>query len=84
MDSDNKHDEVRKLGERMAACLELSAAPVGIRLLSRGEPPEGAAVLNQHRNCQSVMKARKGEIVYLDAQEISCPAAAFNHLFSRG
>lgn len=38
--------------------------------------PEKAIRLNRHRYCQALMRARDGESVLLDAEGISCPAAA--------
>lgn len=57
--------------------LGLDSAPVGVRfILGKGEIPETALRLNQHRYCQALMRARRGEHVLLDAQGINCPAAA--------
>ena len=38
--------------------------------------PEKTIRLNQHRYCQALMRARSGQSVLLDAEGISCPAAA--------
>lgn len=63
-------------GARMRAILGLSGAPVGVRFLTDGERPDQAQVLEQHRYCQGLMLARRGESVLLDEEGIACPAAA--------
>jgi len=68
----------REMGVRMAAVLGLTGFPVGVRLLADNEKyPDEAHVLSQHRYCQALMKARRGEHVLLDADGIACPAAAY-------
>jgi uncharacterized protein (DUF169 family) len=68
---------VRTLASRMMSILGLDGSPVGVRLLVAGqEDPAGATVLNQHRYCQALMRARRGQNVLLDAKGIACPAAA--------
>ena len=65
----NTHKLIRILG--------LSAPPVGVRFLRSDQSmPEKAIRLNRHRYCQALMRARDGESVLLDAEGISCPAAA--------
>ena len=69
--------EVRAAGHQMAAILGLTGSPIGVRLLAPGLPlPEGAMPLRQHRYCQALMKARRGQSVTLDSEGIACPAAA--------
>ncbi|MCX6677990.1 MAG: DUF169 domain-containing protein [Methanothrix sp.] len=60
----------------MSAILGLSSFPVGIRFLTRKEEIKGALALDKHRYCQALMRARHGQNVVLDAEGISCPAAA--------
>jgi len=75
--STNEPAQVRAAGRQMAAILGLSGSPVGVRLLAPGQPrPPEAAPLRQHRYCQALMKARRGQSVTLDAEGLSCPAAA--------
>ena len=70
-------DEIRVAGTRMASILGLEKAPVGVRFLGPEDPrPARAESLTQHRYCQALMRARGGEDVLLDADGISCPAAA--------
>ncbi|ABK15010.1 MAG: DUF169 domain-containing protein [Methanothrix sp.] len=68
-------EDLRELGSRMIAILGLSTSPVGVRFLMDGEV-EGAEVLHRHRYCQALMRARHGRSVILNAEGISCPAAA--------
>ena len=68
---------IRAQGERIKALLGLSVSPVGVRFLDSQETQvAGAKVLQGHRYCQAVMKARQGAHVLLDDEGISCPAAA--------
>ncbi len=68
---------VRDLGRRLKVALDLDASPVGVRFLPEGsDPPPGAVRLRQHRYCQAVMRARRGETVLLDEDGLACPAAA--------
>lgn len=69
--------EVRAAGHQMAAILGLTGSPIGVRLLAPGLPlPEGAMPLRQHRYCQALMMARRGQSVTLESEGIACPAAA--------
>lgn len=77
MDGQMQIDEIRAAGRKMIAAVGLSSSPVGVRLLRKAGPGlGGAARLRRHRYCQAIMLARKGDEVMLDAQGISCPAAA--------
>lgn len=70
-------DEICLVGERMISLLGLESHPVGVRLIyQKDEILETALPLNQHRYCQALMRARRGEHVSLDAKGINCPAAA--------
>ncbi len=70
-------DNIRQQGARMTETLGLSGSPVGVRLLSAGaEVPDNVTVLQKHRYCQALMKARRCGEVLLSNEEISCPAAA--------
>lgn len=69
--------EVQKIGKEMISILDLNNSPVGVRFLQADEEkPANAEVLQKHRYCQALMKARKGENVILTGEEMSCPAAA--------
>jgi uncharacterized protein (DUF169 family) len=70
-------EQWRDMGKRMSSVLGLSSLPVGVRLLLDNQKyPEEAQRLSQHRYCQALMKARRGEHVLLDGEGIACPAAA--------
>ena len=77
MESRLELKQIREYGARMVSILGLSSSPVGVRLLSNdGKVSPGAERLPQHRYCQALMKARRGQDVLLDGEGISCPAAA--------
>lgn len=77
MDSRLELKQIREFGARMISILDLSSSPVGVRLLSTdGKVSPGAERLLQHRYCQALMRARRGQDVLLDGEGISCPAAA--------
>lgn len=66
-----------EIADILISTLGLSAYPIGVRFLPQGsETPKGAEILHQHRYCQALMKARSGKNVLLNADGISCPAAA--------
>lgn len=68
---------VKKMAADMISNLGLFGSPVGVRLLSESDPyPGEAEVLKEHRYCQALMKARRGQEVILGEEGISCPAAA--------
>jgi uncharacterized protein (DUF169 family) len=69
-------EEIRDMGSRMKGLLGLSTSPVGVRFLTTNIKVEGAVVLEMHRYCQALMRARHGQDVVLNAGGISCPAAA--------
>ena len=56
----------------------LSSYPVGVKFYFDGteEIPDDAVHVRNHRYCQALMRARRGEHVVLDGEGISCPAAA--------
>ena len=64
-------------GDRMITLLGLESTPIGVRFIhQQDEITESEVLLKQHRYCQALMRARRGEHVRLDAQGINCPAAA--------
>jgi len=68
---------MRQMAGRAKEILGLEADLVGVRLLDESaDYPPDAQRLEQHRYCQAIMKARRGEHVTLDAEGIACPAAA--------
>jgi uncharacterized protein (DUF169 family) len=68
-------DQIRAMADRMISTLGLSSSPVGVRMLSDPKDlPGGAERLERYRYCQALMKARRGQDVFLDGEGISCPA----------
>lgn len=67
---------VKRSGLQMRLILGLSSYPVGVRFLDTKESVPNAEVLDRHRYCQALAKARHGQSVVLDGEGISCPAAA--------
>jgi len=68
--------EAREMGAKMREILGISSFPIGVRFLTDKEEIKGVPVLDKHRYCQALMRARHGQDVLLDAGGISCPAAA--------
>jgi len=72
-----KLEQIREYAQRITSVLELSGHIVGVRLIKPGaELPIDSIQLKQHRYCQALMKARRGQSVTLDGAGINCPAAA--------
>lgn len=70
-------EEMREAASRMTSILGLSRKPVGVRFLaSEAVSPKGAEHLEGYRYCQALMRAQRGGSVLLNAEGISCPAAA--------
>jgi len=70
-------NEMKKNAQRIKQILGLNKYPVGVKFYFDGESiPPHIQKLNQYRYCQALMAARNGEHVLLDAEGISCPAAA--------
>lgn len=68
---------IKAAGIQLKTILGLSFSPVGVRFVFQAEPEvEQVTRLERHRYCQALMKARHGEKVILDADGITCPAAA--------
>lgn len=68
--------EIASYGEQLKTLIGLSSSAVGVRFLTDGAPANGARLLKQHRYCQALMRARRGESVLLNGSGIACPAAA--------
>ena len=72
-------DDLETNGRRLREILGLATEPVAVFLMDGKRLPScfpGAERLENHRYCQALMRARHGEIVTLDADGLSCPAAA--------
>lgn len=62
---------------QLSTILGLEGSPVGVRFIALGATSSFPGErLQQHRYCQALMKARRGEKVILDSSGIACPAAA--------
>ena len=64
--------------KRLIEILEIDTEPVAVFLLGSESPPPAASLkkVTGHRYCQLLMRARRGESVALDPEELACPAAA--------
>jgi len=63
--------------QKVKNILGLDSYPVGVKFLFKeSDIPCNAESLSGYRYCQALMNARHGEHVLLDANGISCPAAA--------
>ena len=70
-------EQICEYAQHITSILELSGHIVGVRLLKKdAELPTEAIPVKQHRYCQALMKARRGQAVTLDGAGINCPAAA--------
>jgi len=62
--------------EKLSDILGLESHPVAVRFLAEVPDFEGFQKALKSRYCQALMRARRGESVYLMPDEITCPAAA--------
>lgn len=67
-----------KCSQVLMDVLELDNEPVAVKLIKKGEPlPEGYSVPEKNiRHCQSIMRARKGEKLLLNAEKHACLVGA--------
>lgn len=75
-----------RAANRLKEILGLETEPVSVFLLPRGAASpafEGFARVAGHRYCQLLMRARHGESLRLDPDELACPAAASAFGFRR-
>jgi uncharacterized protein (DUF169 family) len=69
--------KTKENAESIRQILGLKTYPVGVKFYFDGESiPPNIRKLNQYRYCQALMEARNGDHVLLDAEGMSCPAAA--------
>lgn len=54
----------------------LESSPVAVKFLAELTDLDGFKVAEKSRYCQALMRARRGESVYLTPDEITCPASA--------
>jgi uncharacterized protein (DUF169 family) len=71
--------DVAALADALVRHVGLESAPVAVFLLAPEadlRPYAGWAQAQHHRYCQALMKARRGQRVVLEPDELACPAAA--------
>lgn len=56
--------------------LGLESSPVAVKFLRDATSLDGFKLAEKSRYCQALMRARRGESVYLTPDEITCPASA--------
>jgi uncharacterized protein (DUF169 family) len=74
----SRSPDMRVLADDMAEAMGLSSAPIAVFLLAPDAdmaPFAGWMAVKRHRYCQALMKARGGERVILEADDLACPAA---------
>jgi len=65
----------RTISETLTQSVGLEYEPVGIKFYETYSP-NGIPKVEDHRMCQLIMRARKGDNLILTKDDISCPAAA--------
>jgi len=60
----------------MQKVLRLESSPVAVKFLTEATALDGFRLAEKSRYCQALMRARRGESVYLTPDEITCPASA--------
>jgi uncharacterized protein (DUF169 family) len=65
----------QEISKILKESVELEYEPVGLKFYQT-IPTNGFKSAEDHRLCQLVMRARKGESLILAKDEVSCPAAA--------
>lgn len=68
-------EDYKIIAETLKEAVGLEYEPVGIKFYEKA-PLNGMQKAEDHRMCQLVMRARKGEKLMLTKEGISCPAAA--------
>lgn len=67
---------MKDAGQRMRDILGLESYPVAVKFLADLTGLDGFTLAEKSRYCQALMRARRGESVYLTPDEITCPASA--------
>jgi uncharacterized protein (DUF169 family) len=65
-----------ELANVLQEILGLESCPVAVKFLENPTHLEGFGPAEKSRYCQALMRARRGESVYLTPDEITCPASA--------
>jgi uncharacterized protein (DUF169 family) len=68
-------NDFNTIAETLKQSVGLEYEPVGVKFYKTA-PQNGIPKAEDHRMCQLIMRARKGENLILTKDEISCPAAA--------
>ncbi len=68
-------DNYQQISETLKTAVDLAFEPVGIKFY-KTPPVNGFSEVKDHRFCQLIMRARKGEALMLTKDGITCPAAA--------
>ena len=69
-------EQIKMMALQMQNLVGLSDAVIGVSFLVKNPETAMGLSLSQHRFCQALMRARHGEIVSLNGEGMSCPAAA--------
>ena len=67
--------DYKEVNQILVESVGLNSLPVGVKFYEK-IPNNGFKVADDHRFCQLIMRARKGEELILTKDETSCPAAA--------
>ncbi|MCQ5375247.1 MAG: DUF169 domain-containing protein [Methanomassiliicoccales archaeon] len=64
--------------KKLVSILGLKYEPVAVTLIKNGQlPPDGYKEVDGNlRHCQSIMRARKGEVMWIPASKHACPVGA--------
>lgn len=71
--------DFNSIANKLTEILGLETAPVAVFLTRKGESTAASnqfKPVSSHRYCQLLMRARRGESLVLEPDELSCPAAA--------
>lgn len=69
-------NNLEKISKIISETVSLLSEPVGVSFLEQIPNSSKALIADDHRFCQLIMKARKGEELILTPETITCPAAA--------
>lgn len=69
-------EQIKQMALQMQNLVGLSASVIGVSFLAANPETALGTQLSQHRFCQALMRARHGDIVSLNGDGMSCPAAA--------
>jgi uncharacterized protein (DUF169 family) len=67
---------MKDAASRIRDILGLESHPVAVKFQDNSAPLKGFGPAEKSRYCQALMRARRGDSVYLTPDEITCPASA--------